>query len=186
MNITPQQSLFAGDQAVIKNEETKVVGKPNHPEEPNEIEVLLEQISELAGQHDSLSAVINLQTEDFHHRLGEKDKQHQRLLAHLNTQEELHFHEISELQHQLEAKNQQCVELQQSLERQRSIQEQNNSCSICLDCWNSSAGHAPVSLRCGHLFGYSCICYYLRRARYCPQCRRPAEPYDIRPIFLGS
>lgn len=32
-----------------------------------------------------------------------------------------------------------------------------STCSICLDTWESSAAHRLVSMKCGHLFGESCI-----------------------------
>lgn len=31
------------------------------------------------------------------------------------------------------------------------------TCSICLDSWECGAEHRLVALKCGHLFGESCI-----------------------------
>lgn len=31
------------------------------------------------------------------------------------------------------------------------------TCSICLDSWELNGNHRVVSLKCGHLFGESCI-----------------------------
>lgn len=35
-----------------------------------------------------------------------------------------------------------------------------STCSICLDTWESKGDHRLVSLKCGHLFGDSCIKRY--------------------------
>lgn len=36
-----------------------------------------------------------------------------------------------------------------------------STCSICLDTWESKGEHRLVSLKCGHLFGDSCIKRYI-------------------------
>lgn len=35
------------------------------------------------------------------------------------------------------------------------------TCPVCLDSWEMSGQHRLVSLKCGHLFGNSCIRRYL-------------------------
>lgn len=35
-----------------------------------------------------------------------------------------------------------------------------STCSICLDTWESKGAHHLVALKCGHLFGESCIKRY--------------------------
>lgn len=31
------------------------------------------------------------------------------------------------------------------------------TCSICMDTWNMDGAHRLVALKCGHLFGESCV-----------------------------
>ncbi|XP_016984200.1 ERAD-associated E3 ubiquitin-protein ligase HRD1 [Drosophila rhopaloa] len=57
------------------------------------------------------------------------------------------------------------------------------TCSICLAPWTSQGGHRVVSLKCGHLFGSSCIRTAIRRSHRCPVCRRRAQYSDVRRIF---
>ncbi|XP_046468980.1 E3 ubiquitin-protein ligase RFWD3 isoform X1 [Neodiprion pinetum] len=63
------------------------------------------------------------------------------------------------------------------------------SCPICMDLWNNSGEHRLCSLRCGHLFGYSCIQRWLQTgcnagARRCPQCNHKASAKDIRVLYV--
>ncbi|XP_076755482.1 ring finger and WD repeat domain 3 [Xylocopa sonorina] len=62
------------------------------------------------------------------------------------------------------------------------------SCPICMDLWTSSGNHRLCCLRCGHLFGYSCIVRWLQCTctsanRRCPQCNRKAAVKDIRTLY---
>ena len=64
-------------------------------------------------------------------------------------------------------------------------------CSICYEPWTSTGLHRLVSLKCGHLFGESCIDKWLRQTtsssdRKCPQCKRIASFKDIRPIYATN
>ncbi|XP_049547571.1 E3 ubiquitin-protein ligase RFWD3 [Anopheles darlingi] len=63
-------------------------------------------------------------------------------------------------------------------------------CSICLDDWTMSGDHRVVSLKCGHLFGMSCIKRWLRSnpasQRNCATCKRNATMNDIRPIYAKA
>lgn len=58
-----------------------------------------------------------------------------------------------------------------------------------MDLWNNSGEHRLCSLRCGHLFGYSCIQRWLQTgcnagARRCPQCNHKAAVKDIRVLYV--
>ncbi|XP_017080957.1 E3 ubiquitin-protein ligase RFWD3 [Drosophila eugracilis] len=63
------------------------------------------------------------------------------------------------------------------------------TCPICLDCWEMSGDHRLVSLRCGHLFGESCIRRWLNESqrqssvKVCPQCKTKATFRDIRHLY---
>ncbi|XP_058065696.1 E3 ubiquitin-protein ligase RFWD3 [Anopheles bellator] len=63
-------------------------------------------------------------------------------------------------------------------------------CSICLDEWTTSGEHRVVSLRCGHLFGQSCITRWLQSNvgphRCCATCKTRASVRDFRPIYAKA
>ncbi|KAJ2722070.1 hypothetical protein GGI07_003557 [Coemansia sp. Benny D115] len=73
---------------------------------------------------------------------------------------------------------------------------ESSSCPICLDAWGISGAHRIVSLKCGHLFGQSCVRKWLRQAAVsrngqagkgkCPECNQPAALRDLRPIFARA
>ncbi|KAJ9585898.1 hypothetical protein L9F63_020461, partial [Diploptera punctata] len=59
------------------------------------------------------------------------------------------------------------------------------TCPICMDIWSNTGVHRLSSLRCGHLFGHSCITRWLQVGcstgqRRCPQCNKKASVKDIR------
>lgn len=63
------------------------------------------------------------------------------------------------------------------------------TCPICLDNWEMSGEHRLASLKCGHLFGDSCIRRWLQESfrqsgnRVCPQCKTKANTRDIRYLY---
>ncbi|KAG0718921.1 E3 ubiquitin-protein ligase RFWD3 [Chionoecetes opilio] len=63
-------------------------------------------------------------------------------------------------------------------------------CPICFDPWANMGEHRLVSLKCGHLFGLSCITQWLQGANRhkgrCPQCNFKATRKDIRIIYAKS
>ncbi|XP_075528808.1 E3 ubiquitin-protein ligase rfwd3.S-like [Dermacentor variabilis] len=62
--------------------------------------------------------------------------------------------------------------------------EEGTTCTICFEAWTASGTHRLASLKCGHLYGLSCIERWVRGQRAkCPQCNAPARRVDIRPIF---
>ncbi|XP_077500102.1 E3 ubiquitin-protein ligase rfwd3.S-like [Amblyomma americanum] len=62
--------------------------------------------------------------------------------------------------------------------------EEGTTCTICFETWTASGTHRLASLKCGHLYGLSCIERWVRGQRAkCPQCNAPARRADIRPIF---
>ncbi|KAM4638613.1 E3 ubiquitin-protein ligase RFWD3 isoform 7-T8 [Amazona ochrocephala] len=59
-------------------------------------------------------------------------------------------------------------------------EEEGDTCAICFEQWTSSGDHRLSALRCGHLFGYTCIRKWLRgREGKCPQCNKKAKSSDI-------
>jgi len=59
-----------------------------------------------------------------------------------------------------------------------------SQCTICLDSWHSCGPHRICSLKCGHLFGRSCIEKWLRSSRQCPICKAKAQRSHIRPLYV--
>ncbi|XP_018900382.2 E3 ubiquitin-protein ligase RFWD3 isoform X2 [Bemisia tabaci] len=60
-------------------------------------------------------------------------------------------------------------------------------CSICLEVYTNSGDHRIVSIKCGHLFGKSCIERWLKVScgaiKRCPSCNTKAAVKDIRIIY---
>lgn len=58
-------------------------------------------------------------------------------------------------------------------------------CPICLDNWTTSGKHRLCSLKCGHLFGLSCVNHWLncQSNKSCPTCKKHINRKDIRPIY---
>ncbi|XP_054633730.1 E3 ubiquitin-protein ligase RFWD3 isoform X2 [Dunckerocampus dactyliophorus] len=57
-----------------------------------------------------------------------------------------------------------------------------DTCSICFEGWTVAGDHRIAALRCGHLFGFTCIQRWLtaqRSAAKCPQCNKKAKRSDI-------
>ncbi|XP_023646210.1 E3 ubiquitin-protein ligase rfwd3.S [Paramormyrops kingsleyae] len=53
-------------------------------------------------------------------------------------------------------------------------------CSICFEPWTTAGDHRLATLRCGHLFGLSCIKRWLKgQGAKCPQCNKKAKRSDI-------
>lgn len=73
--------------------------------------------------------------------------------------------------------------------RQDDTDEDNDgqTCSICLEGWTASGEHRLSALKCGHLFGHSCIDRWLKQTtrnnRCCPSCKTRACMKDIRFIY---
>ncbi|XP_065340454.1 E3 ubiquitin-protein ligase RFWD3-like [Cloeon dipterum] len=56
-------------------------------------------------------------------------------------------------------------------------------CMICYDNWEGTGPHRIVSLKCGHLFGQSCVEKWLKMHKKCPKCNTPNKVSDVRKIF---
>ncbi|XP_075996901.1 E3 ubiquitin-protein ligase rfwd3.S [Genypterus blacodes] len=57
-----------------------------------------------------------------------------------------------------------------------------DSCTICFEPWTTAGEHRLAALRCGHLFGFTCIDRWLRaqgQAAKCPQCNKKAKRSDV-------
>jgi len=66
--------------------------------------------------------------------------------------------------------------------------DSDQACPICMEQWTSSGEHRLCCLRCGHLFGHSCILRWLQHScnstnRRCPQCNKKASVKHIRMLY---
>ncbi|KAL4225243.1 RING finger and WD repeat domain-containing protein 3 [Mactra antiquata] len=60
-------------------------------------------------------------------------------------------------------------------------------CPICFESWTTSGLHRLSSLKCGHLFGQSCIEKWLKgQGGKCPHCNAKAKRQDIRVLYAKS
>lgn len=51
-------------------------------------------------------------------------------------------------------------------------EEEGDTCAICFEQWTNAGAHRLSALRCGHLFGYTCIVRWLKgQAGKCPQVK---------------
>ncbi|KAJ8407924.1 hypothetical protein AAFF_G00269680 [Aldrovandia affinis] len=62
----------------------------------------------------------------------------------------------------------------------REEEGEGETCSICFESWTTAGEHRLATLRCGHLFGFTCIDRWLRgQGARCPQCNKKAKRSDI-------
>lgn len=66
--------------------------------------------------------------------------------------------------------------------------EETDNCPICFGEYTTSTSHMPTSLKCGHIFGNSCIIRWFNGARtaYCPSCSKRSKQSELRIIFATS
>lgn len=106
------------------------------------------------------------------------------------------FEEIPLLTKELEAESAAALNSHQAKHSLSDEEEgtEETTCSICFESWSSNGTHRIVSLKCGHLFGKSCIERWIRskersnssKAAFCPQCNVPTKTADIRPIYCAK
>ncbi|XP_029139958.1 E3 ubiquitin-protein ligase RFWD3 [Protobothrops mucrosquamatus] len=66
-------------------------------------------------------------------------------------------------------------------------EESGDTCAICFEEWTNAGEHRLAALRCGHLFGYSCIQRWLKgQVGKCPQCNKKAKRADIVVLYART
>ncbi|XP_069460174.1 E3 ubiquitin-protein ligase RFWD3 [Ambystoma mexicanum] len=66
-------------------------------------------------------------------------------------------------------------------------EDEGDTCAICFETWTSAGEHRLSALRCGHLFGFTCIDRWLRgQAAKCPQCNKKAKRSDIVVLYART
>uniref|UniRef100_A0A3P8TDJ6 RING-type E3 ubiquitin transferase n=1 Tax=Amphiprion percula TaxID=161767 RepID=A0A3P8TDJ6_AMPPE len=69
-----------------------------------------------------------------------------------------------------------------SVQSSHSEESDGDTCTICFEAWTTAGEHRLSALRCGHLFGFTCIQRWLKaqgQAAKCPQCNKKAKRSDI-------
>jgi hypothetical protein len=72
---------------------------------------------------------------------------------------------------------------------EKRAREGDATCSVCLESLKSTGKHRCVALRCGHVFGKSCISDWIKSkksAAECPNCKAKCRKTDLRELFLPS
>ncbi|XP_075796791.1 E3 ubiquitin-protein ligase RFWD3 isoform X1 [Pelodiscus sinensis] len=66
-------------------------------------------------------------------------------------------------------------------------EEEGDTCAICFEQWTNAGEHRLSALRCGHLFGYTCIVRWLKgQAGKCPQCNKKAKRSDVVVLYART
>ncbi|OCT84656.1 E3 ubiquitin-protein ligase RFWD3 [Xenopus laevis] len=66
-------------------------------------------------------------------------------------------------------------------------EDEGDTCAICFEPWTNAGQHRLSALRCGHLFGFTCIERWLKGgASKCPQCNKKAKRADIVVLYARS
>ncbi|XP_070616789.1 E3 ubiquitin-protein ligase RFWD3 [Erythrolamprus reginae] len=66
-------------------------------------------------------------------------------------------------------------------------EDSGDTCAICFEEWTNAGQHRLAALRCGHLFGYSCIDRWLKgQVSKCPQCNKKAKRTDIVVLYART
>ena len=138
----------------------------------NEIEVSSSQIYSQISPQDPTSDIIyvdQFEVEDFEYDDNPRKRKHR--IKQIESSQDLIPHQ------------------KQKITSSQDVDSQ--CCSVCYEPWTTTGLHRLVSLKCGHLFGESCIDKWLRQTansseRKCPQCKRMASFKDIRPIYATN
>jgi E3 ubiquitin-protein ligase RFWD3 len=67
--------------------------------------------------------------------------------------------------------------------------ESSSTCMICMEEWTIGSAHRVCCLKCGHLFGRSCIERWIRekgQQAKCPTCNKPARRVDLRDLWCKT
>lgn len=74
-----------------------------------------------------------------------------------------------------------------SVQSLQSEEGEGDTCTICFEPWTTAGDHRPSALRCGHLFGFTCIQKWLKAVgagAKCPQCNKKAKRSDIVKLYV--
>lgn len=72
---------------------------------------------------------------------------------------------------------------------EKATQDEPSTCMICMEEWTIGSEHRVCCLRCGHLFGRSCIERWIKDRgsnAKCPSCNKPTKRRDLVDIWCKS
>lgn len=68
-------------------------------------------------------------------------------------------------------------------------EESSSTCMICMEEWTIGSEHRICCLKCGHLFGRSCVEKWIKEKganAKCPTCNKPVKKPDLRDLWCKS
>lgn len=71
----------------------------------------------------------------------------------------------------------------------KASQDEPSTCMICMEEWTIGSQHRVCCLKCGHLFGRSCIERWIKdkgSSAKCPSCNKPAKKRDLIDLWCKS
>jgi hypothetical protein len=68
------------------------------------------------------------------------------------------------------------------------VHQRGQECSICMEVFSAAGKHRVVSLRCGHVFGRSCITSWIESKSNagCPMCKAKVRKQDLRNLYTSQ
>jgi len=81
------------------------------------------------------------------------------------------------------------VSEESTTEAQEDGGESSSTCMICMEEWTIVSGHRLCCLKCGHLFGRSCIERWIKEKGQnakCPTCNKPTKKADLRDLWCKT
>lgn len=79
-----------------------------------------------------------------------------------------------------------CLDTMPSSQGNSTITDDSVMCPVCFEAWTSDGTHRIISLKCGHIFGLSCIEKWMTTTKKCPTCNQAVRKTDIRNLFVRS
>lgn len=82
------------------------------------------------------------------------------------------------------------VEVEENIICTQTDDEKKAKCPICMEKWSTNGSHRVCTIKCGHLYGLSCLRRWMNQTRKpnkhpsCPICNKPIFKNDIIPLFI--
>ncbi|KAH8282410.1 hypothetical protein KR054_007407 [Drosophila jambulina] len=121
--------------------------------------------------------VSELQQQNF-----ELEKEREDLKEALVVKEVVGMDEVEQLDDEIDDMSKELNDLNDQVSKMTEA----TMCPLCLSPWEPEGSHRVVTLRCGHLFGCSCLRECIRRNGHCPICRKRAFQNEVRNIYYGQ
>ncbi|KAH8257721.1 hypothetical protein KR038_007893 [Drosophila bunnanda] len=133
--------------------------------------------SKLQEHEQSMEMIVKeLQQQNF-----DLEKERDDLKEALVVKEMVGMDELEELDEELDDLSKEVDDLNNQVSKLTEA----TICPLCLHQWEPEGSHRVVTLRCGHLFGESCLRATLHRTPYCPVCRKRCHQNEVRHIYYS-